>query len=827
MLCCRPYVPKLLLFLLTVLLPVALDAQATKVRGRVVDDSTGEPMPYVSVFFYGTSVGTTTDEQGRYYIETRDSSAILLTAELLGYHTATGRVSPGAFSTLDFSLRPAVEGLTAARIVPDDTYIRWILKQIDEHRALHDYELGDPWTVRVYSKIELDATHADWLVEKPPFAKLLGEAAALRDTSAVTGVSYIPFMISETFSQKYHSSEPDVDREVILANRISGVGPDNFMKQYTGSYLLKTNFYKSTINLFNLDVPSPAAAYGHGFYNYFLVDSLELDGRKSYCLRFHPKRGVTSPVFDGELFIDAEDFGIRSAHVALAKSSNVNWIRHINIDTENRRTGEGRWFPREEKLFIDFSIAVRDSSRILSFLGNRELHYGEPTRREMPTEVLKSPDVVVTSQAMELEEEVWESHRPVPLSPREAAIYTTVAAIQLKPSYKAWYTLARTLVVGYVEGETTDVAFGPWAQIVKYNSTEGWHIGGGFRTTRFYHPKLRLSGSLGYGFRDHLVKGGGKMEYMFRRDKTRKLTVSGSYDYRQLGQGSAVITQPNMLNSLLAGRSGDKQTLMREFSAEYEHEFSTSFTSYFRLESQRLMGNASVPLYRRDSSLAPSVSVNQIRYAARFSWGERINRGRYDKAHIFTRYPVVGVDLRWGVKGVTHDDFGFFRGDLTFDWKIPSGLLGFASVHMDAGIIRGSVPYPFLKLHEGNQSIFLDKTAFTCMEYYEFASDSWVSLMYEHNLDGLILGHIPLIKRLDLREIVTVKAAWGTLSGRNRNGEILPIEGMGTLEIPYVEAGVGLSNILRVLRVDATWRLTHRHPDRRNFRVTLGFDIQF
>jgi hypothetical protein len=116
------------------------------------------------------------------------------------------------------------------------------------------------------------------------------------------------------------------------------------------------------------------------------------------------------------------------------------------------------------------------------------------------------------------------------------------------------------------------------------------------------------------------------------------------------------------------------------------------------------------------------------------------------------------------------------------------------------------------------------------MDYYEFASDRWVTARYEHNLNGLILGRIPLIKRLDLREILTFKMAWGSLSDENRAGGlgILPIEGLKTLETPYLEAGVGLSNILRVLRVDATWRLTHREDNpRSNFRVTFGFDIQF
>ena len=817
-----------ILLLLAFVLPVMLHAQTSKVRGRVIDAQDGAAIPYASVFFDGTSIGVSSDEEGRYYIETHDTSAVLLTAQILGYKPALTRIVPGVFSEINFALEPDVDMLSAARIKPDDRWIRYILRQIDAHREQHDPELGDPWSVRVYSKVELDATHADWIAERSVLRDLLGDVLKYRDTSAVTGQSYIPIMLSETFSQKYHSQEPPLDKEVMLANRISGLDPDNFMRQYAGSYLLKTNFYKSTITLFNLDVPSPAAAYGHAFYDYYLVDSLDLDGRKSYCLRFHPKRGVTSPTFDGEFYIDADDFGIRSAHVALSKVSNVNWIRHINIDTENRLTRQGRWFPRHEKLFIDFSIAVRDSSKILSFLGNRELHYGEPDDRVMPPEAMESPDEVVMQNVVELDEEVWEASRPVPLSPREQGIYNMVDSLKQKPQFKAWYLLGRSLIVGYVEGEKTKVAFGPLSQTVMFNETEGWHVGVGFRTTKFFHPALRLKANAGYGFRDHRVKGGGSLEYMIRRDITRKLTISGNYGYRQLGLGSSGLTQPGLLNSIFAYRGGDKQTLMRELSLDYEHEFSPVFTGFFGIDAKRLYGNQMVPLLHRDGTTAPSVSLNQLRFSGRFAWEERIDRGHFTKAHLFTRYPVVGVNLTGGLKGVTSDDYSFFRGEFSFDWRIPAGAFGFGTVHVDAGAILGEVPYPFLKLHEGNPTFFLDKTAFSCMGFYEFASDRWVSTLYEHNLNGLILGRIPIVKLLDLREIITVKAAVGTLSDVNRNGSILPIDGLSTLEIPYVETGVGLSNILRVLRVDATWRLTHRLPEfRQNFRVTFGFDVQF
>ena len=72
-------------------------------------------------------------------------------------------------------------------------------------------------------------------------------------------------MISETRSDFYHSLEPVIDREVIRANRISGADADNVMSQFSGDGVLKANFYRPFIQLFDLDIPSPAAAEGQVF----------------------------------------------------------------------------------------------------------------------------------------------------------------------------------------------------------------------------------------------------------------------------------------------------------------------------------------------------------------------------------------------------------------------------------------------------------------------------------------------------------------------------------------------------------------------------------
>lgn len=812
---------------LCILVSLAAEAQSTKVRGTVRDAETGEPIPFASVYFDGTVIGISTDLEGRYSLETRSDDITTLTAHLIGYEAQTKQIAKGSFSEVDFVLKKDLRQLEAALVRPDNRYIRSILDRLDRARKRHDPELADAWQTRLYSKIELDATEAENIIEKSFLKRHLDFVMDYRDTSAVTGKSYIPILISEAVSRKYHSREPDVDKEIIEASRISGLEQDNILRQFTGSYLLETNFYRGQITVFNLDVPSPASALGHAFYNYYLVDSLQVEGRKTYTLRFHPKALVTSPVLDGEMHVDAEDFAIRSVHASLAAQSNVNWIRHINVDIENRRLDDGRWFPEEERLFIDFSISTNDNSKVISFLGNRTLIYSDASYGAFSeAETLAGGDKVQVGGDPEKDDAWWSDSRPIDLTDREQGIFEMTEQLQQTRFYRVAYGLSSMIVTGYVESKEGGVGYGPWARTVSFNDTEGLRLQGGFRTTKEFSRHVRLSGALAYGFKDKEFKGNGAVEFIFNREKTRKLTLSAQRDFEVLGRGSGMMSGRSIFNSVLAPGSFNKQSMMVEYLAHYEHEFSPNFNTDFAVRHRLIFGNDAIPLVRADGTVDKYLTANQLQWRGRFSWEERVNRGFFDKSYIFTRYPVITVDLTAGLKGLTPGDCSFYRGELTLDWRVPAGAFGFARLHLNGGAILGSVPYPLLKLHEGNETVFMDRSAFSCMDYYEFASDRWVTMSYEHNLDGFFLGKIPLVRLLDLREVITLRTAWGTISPQNRENAVYQLlPGIEALEKPYVEAGVGICNIFRIFRIDGFWRLTH-HKNR-NFVINVSMDVDF
>ena len=128
----------LTILLTTFFLPDA-SAQATKVKGRVVDASTGEGIPFAGIYFRNSTVGVSADMDGYFSLETRDTLSVL-SASILGYEEQFVKVNRRSFNEITFRLKPVHDELAAAVVKPDDRYMRSILRKIDEAKGRNNPE---------------------------------------------------------------------------------------------------------------------------------------------------------------------------------------------------------------------------------------------------------------------------------------------------------------------------------------------------------------------------------------------------------------------------------------------------------------------------------------------------------------------------------------------------------------------------------------------------------------------------------------------------------------------------------------------------------------
>ncbi len=133
-----------------------------------------------------------------------------------------------------------------------------------------------------------------------------------------------------------------------------------------------------------------------------------------------------------------------------------------------------------------------------------------------------------------------------------------------------------------------------------------------------------------------------------------------------------------------------------------------------------------------------------------------------------------------------------------------------------------------------SSSYFIDNEAFNLMDPVEFINDQSVSWHLTYYMNGLVLNRIPVIRKLQLREVFSFRGLWGGLDKRNDpestdNPAGLFAFPVGTYRMdnrPYMEVSAGVENIFKVFRIDYVWRLTyreHEEVDKRGVRFGVHF----
>lgn len=825
-----------LLIVLLSLVVGRINAQSsTRIRGVVTDSATGEPIPLVNVFFPGTDVGITTNFEGEYFLDTK-IEASLIKISCVGYKTKQIRVVKGSFNQLDVKLVPDIQELATVTVRPGVNPAFAVLDSISKYKRRNNPDKYD-YFCKTYTRMELDATNINPYFKNKRLQRDFGFIFQYMDTSAITGKPFLPVMITEGASDYYYRSSPLMKREIVTGSKISGVKTDYTFAQFTGQLHQKANFYDNFLDLFEVRFVSPLCETGKMYYDYFLVDSVKREGRKVYTMRFHPK-SYSVPTMDGELKIDSTTWALVSATASLGKKVNVNWLRHLVLRAEYDLLEEHNvWFPKRDEMFADFSIFQSDSSKLISFLGRRHIDYMEPKLNpEFPKEILKlDNDVTMPKDVLDRDSLFWDSVRPYQLSKREEDIFLMVDSVKSVPLYHSIETVLETAFFGYFE--TKYLGFGPYYKLFSYNGVEGARFQLGLRTTEDFSKKVRLSVYGAYGTKDNKWKGGGDILYQFNTQPFSQLRFSYKNDVDQIGAGFNALTESNILSTALSRGDNDKLTPVEHVALEYEKEWKEGFDNTFGVSYSRVKPTHKVPFITPAGDSLSCVSTLAFALKTRLAWNEIWIRSDFSRTTLSCPYPRVGLDLTYGVKGTFKNDFNYLKSVLWSQYDFYIAPLGYSDLYLSVGKIWGKVPYPLLKIHEGNGTYFYDKYAFSCMNYYEFASDVWATLMWEHHFRGFFLGKIPLLKKLKWREVVTYKVLWGTLSNKNNgagpNSEAVLLfpAGMSKVGKPYMEFGVGIENIFRIFRVDAVWRLTHREQvqgiKHQNFALNVSVHLSF
>jgi hypothetical protein len=805
--------------------PAVLYAQATKVSGRVTDGLTNESIPFANVAFKGTTIGTVTDINGYYVLETTTPSDSL-TASYVGYNPVTLKVTRGKSQTVNFLLKVNKVELKEVVIKAGENPANILLRKVIDNKEKNDKKQLNTYSYEVYSKMEFDLTDIppDFKENKliKPFAFIFDNI----DSSVSNSKPFLPFFITESLYDNHYRSDPKASREIIKASRISGLENES-ITQFLGDMYQNIDIYDNYIDIFGKSFVSPISNAGLMYYRYYLTDSAFLGNQWCYKLKFKPRR-KQELTFNGECWVHDTTFAIRKIDMRVVEDANINFIEDLAVVKEYERVNDQQWMLAKEMLVVDF--APRKEG--IGFIGRRTASYKDFRINEpIPDSVfVGSENIKVLDSPQSQEESFWATARHDSLTDREKQIYHMVDTIKTLPAFRTYVDIVTLFFTGHYE--IGKIELGPYYTFYSFNPIEGHRFKIGGRTSPKFSTRLRLEGHIAYGTRDQEFKYMAGFRYFLKTKPREAIGARYRNDVLQLGQSENAFQDDNILSSLFRRNPPDKLTQVEGYRLFYEKEWVSGYSHRISIDHGVMipLGNLDYSYWTNEekTEYRTFLNVSEVNLKFRFAYREKFVEGKTGRISLGSEFPVTQLIYTAGLQGVLESDFDYHRIVAKVDDIVKVPPFGYTYYAVEAGKTWGVVPYPLLSVHQGNESYFYDYSSFNMMNYYEFVSDRYASLFLVHHFEGFFLDKVPLMRKLKWREVASMRGVYGTLSQENRD-IMVNSDDIGSLDSkPYVEAGFGIENILKILRFDFMYRLSYLdNPNIAKFGIRGSLQITF
>jgi len=820
----------------------------TVLKGVVVDAKTGEPVPYSVIAIDGTPEGTSSDSEGWFSIYTNRFN-ITLRASCMGYKPELIKIPENHANPITIKLSPSSTSLNEVVIKAERVKYRnknnpavSLIDSVIAYKGKNRVESFDFLQYEKYDKVQFALSN---ISEKLKTSRALGKFKFVFenvDTTKLPGREVLPMYIKETISDYYYRKSPRAVNEIIRADKMvnfEGYLDNKGMTGYLKYLYQDINIYDNNIMFLTNQFLSPISNSAPTFYRYFIMDTLNVGNTNCIKLFFAP-RNKTDMLFQGYLYVTLDGtYAVRKVDMAVNSKINLNWVKDAKIVQEFENSKDQGWVVTNDELSIDFGITQKG----LGVFGQRSVSF----KKYVINKALTDRDFMVISpeiDSVQQPDAYWEQNRHQELSKSEKGVYTTIDSLKRVPAFMRTLDILRILIASFHDFGPVEI--GPIITFYSFNPIEGSKVRIGGRTTPKFSKKINLDGYVAYGLRDQKFKYNIGAEFSLNKRTVyefpvRSIKLNYQYDTKVPGQELYFVQEGNATLSLKRGVD-DKLFYNRTLKVDYLHEFKSHFSYSLGYNFTRQYPGGTINFnkenYLSTVNSIPYLNISEAGLTLRYAPHEQFYRGKLYRAPIPNKYPILQLKYTFGSK-MLGNDYNYHNIQFNIYKRFYPSVIGYTTVNLEAGKIFGKVPYPLIEMHNANQSYIYQSTTYNLMNFLEFVSDKYVSLFVDHCFNGFLFNKIPLINRLGLREIVTFKVLYGSLSKTN-NPDLQPdlfkfptdIAGNPTTfafgKAPYIEASIGISNILKFVRVDLVRRFTYLdNPNvaRYGIRIRFKFDL--
>lgn len=844
---------------LIVLWSLLAQSVGAQIRGRVTDKATGEPIPFVNVYYEKQkTVGTSTDVDGRYTLNTKGKSGTVIFS-YIGYETFKTTVKEGEKRTLNVRMKDLDRELSEVTVKPKkQRYKRKenpaveLMKKVIAAKGQHDLKQNDFCSYKKYQRITFAFNNVtqefldSGALRRFPLLKRQVEFCPQTQTRI------LPITYTETASEYLYRKQPEQEKNIILGTHSEGLN-DLFAMSDVSNVILQrfftdVNIYDNSINLLERYFTSPLSSTNAiSFYQYFIMDTVMVEGQKCIEMSYVPQNPQDFG-FSGRLWVlDDSTYRVKRCLINFPVRSGVNFISNMVIEQDFETLPNGQRVLVRDNMIAEMgalkkfhNMLVKRSTTYSGF-DFSPLADTEFERREAPRE----------GTAVVKDEQFWAEHRTDTLTQSEQKLSSLVPDLQKKKGFGWIIWIVRAFVENYVETSPPDkknyVDFGPVNTVVSTNFIDKVRFRASAQTTANLNPHLFLKGYGAYGIRDKKWKYEGQVEYSFLKKNysqeefpRNSITVSTRYDVVAPSDAMLPTDKDNVFVSFKT-QTVDQMSYVRTHSLRYVYEFDNHFGITAQLRYLEQTPTGALVFRTMSGQHIHTLTQSEATLSLRFAPGEKIVVTKQRRRPVNHNFPVYTLMHTTGFKNVFGSDFASNYTELSVSKRFWLNSWGRIDLYLWGAAQWNRVPFPLLIMPAANNSYIISRHMFNMMNNMEFLTDRSVMFDFQWNLSGKIFNRIPLIKHLKLREVIGFKALYGTLTKKNnpalhpdadylyafpeRNG-VATSYPLGNA--PYMELNVGIHNLLKIFRVDYVRRLNYldRPGVKKNgVRLIMQFDF--
>ena len=835
------------LFFLSVLLTAfCLTSAAQIITGTVIDQETGEGIPYASVVYKGHNVAVVSDENGHYRIDRHNGWSITYSA--VGYKTQVVEIDYDTRSHMDVKLSP--DGGQVAEVTVKSKRVRYsrknnpavdlmrkvIEKKKETNLANHDY-----YKYEKYEKLTLAANDlTPEMLSKKPFSStpwLMEQVEVCQYNLKMI----LPLSVDETASEIVYRKNPESKKTYIKGQQSSGIN-DLFQTGDILNIVMKDVFtdvdlYEDQIRLLQYPFTSPIGKDAISFYRFYIVDTVSVSRQEGEladsCIHLHflPNNQMDFG-FRGDIYILKDSsYHVRRCELTLPKQSSVNFVKNMHIEQEFEQLPNGEWVLTRDDAITELSFAKFLQQAIVI----RTTRFSDYSFDELPKRLFKGARTEIREPDAGMQsKQFWSKYRQVELTKSEESMGGFVENIQKIKGFKYIMYGLNALIENSIEtGDPNKIDISPVNTLISRNQIDGWRTRLSLKTTANLCKRFFAEGYYAYGFGSHKNYYHGGLTYSFI-DKVympweypkRTLKLESTYDMSSPSDRYLPTDKDNFLVAFKwAGIN--KMTINNRQKLSFEYEMYGGLRTTLSLKTEEYEACGAMSFRTLDQprvdydGLKPNgefMRTTELFAELRFAPSETYINSKQRRVTINHDAPSMSISHTFGFKNVLGGQYNSNFTEAKLYQRFWLNSWGKVDLHLKAGIQWNKVPYMLLIHPVANQSFIIEEEMFNLINNMEFLNDRYASAMLSWDMNGKFFNRVPLLKKLKWREYLAINMLWGDLSDKNdpdkNPGDPMLMyfpTGCHVMnpKVPYFEAIAGVHNIFKILHVEYVRRLNY------------------